>query len=617
MMKRTLLFKTLLLLCAFIVGASNSLWAADVTYTFNSKSWGATVAETSANWISGKDATNMTKDRGVKIETGASGANATSPISFYNISQIVVTYSTNASSGVGKIKFQVGSGVEQSQDVDKKDGTTDRNLTYTFSPNESGKVKITVDCTTNAIYVKSVTITYEKVKVSTPTISLEEGLYYLYGSDTKSVELSTETADANIYYTIDGSTPTSESTLYEGAISVSSSETVKAIAIKDGLADSDVASAEYTIITSIPTRSPKNVGSNYFVKVTNVEDLENGDAVLIVNSAEDKAMGAQNGSSYREQVDVSPSNGTIFPLPTGAKTVVLIKPENGNNRFFFSPVDEATKYLYANGSGINTSTVGYAKSNALASVDIADNGTATIKFLGDNTRNLFRYNSDRFSCYASATGTSVYLYKEVPVTISINAACNDGAGNYYSTYSNTNAFVVPSDLTVSEISVSGKAITMHPYTTGDVVAANTGVLVSSTTSGDHVVELTTAEATNLGVSSVLHPTGTGLTADEMASANPDCTYYRLTMHNGTDIGFYYGAESGAAFAIAANKAYLAVPILGGGAREGLWFNDDITGIEAVKAAAIENGVYYNLAGQRVAQPTKGLYIVNGKKVTMK
>lgn len=43
-----------------------------------------------------------------------------------------------------------------------------------------------------------------------------------------------------------------------------------------------------------------------------------------------------------------------------------------------------------------------------------------------------------------------------------------------------------------------------------------------------------------------------------------------------------------------------------------------TGINAVKREAItNNGEYYNLAGQRVAQPTKGLYIVNGKKVIVK
>ena len=54
-----------------------------------------------------------------------------------------------------------------------------------------------------------------------------------------------------------------------------------------------------------------------------------------------------------------------------------------------------------------------------------------------------------------------------------------------------------------------------------------------------------------------------------------------------------------------------------GAREYFWFEDETTGIEAAKASQKMNGEFFNLAGQRVAQPTKGLYIVNGKKVIMK
>ena len=45
--------------------------------------------------------------------------------------------------------------------------------------------------------------------------------------------------------------------------------------------------------------------------------------------------------------------------------------------------------------------------------------------------------------------------------------------------------------------------------------------------------------------------------------------------------------------------------------------DDATAINAVKSNVVENGTYYNLAGQRVNNPTKGLYIVNGKKVIVK
>ena len=68
--------------------------------------------------------------------------------------------------------------------------------------------------------------------------------------------------------------------------------------------------------------------------------------------------------------------------------------------------------------------------------------------------------------------------------------------------------------------------------------------------------------------------------------------------------------------LAAHKAFLAVP--SGLAPEFIAFGGDATGIEAVeKAESMKNAEFYNLAGQRVAQPTKGLYIVNGKKVIVK
>ena len=44
---------------------------------------------------------------------------------------------------------------------------------------------------------------------------------------------------------------------------------------------------------------------------------------------------------------------------------------------------------------------------------------------------------------------------------------------------------------------------------------------------------------------------------------------------------------------------------------------EVTGIENVKNATVEDGAWYTISGQRVAQPTKGLYIHNGKKVVIK
>ena len=51
------------------------------------------------------------------------------------------------------------------------------------------------------------------------------------------------------------------------------------------------------------------------------------------------------------------------------------------------------------------------------------------------------------------------------------------------------------------------------------------------------------------------------------------------------------------------------------------FGDDIngntTGISSLTSSPKSEGIVYNLAGQRVTNPTKGLYIVNGKKYMVK
>ena len=70
--------------------------------------------------------------------------------------------------------------------------------------------------------------------------------------------------------------------------------------------------------------------------------------------------------------------------------------------------------------------------------------------------------------------------------------------------------------------------------------------------------------------------------------------------------------------IPAGKAYLVIPPTVG-ALDFIGFADeDVTGVNEVKGQKKEGrSEYFNLAGQRVAQPTKGLYIVNGKKVIVK
>ena len=84
------------------------------------------------------------------------------------------------------------------------------------------------------------------LQTATPTFSPAPGTYVLM----LSVTISDATPGATIYYTTDGSTPTTSSNVYTGPISISplTTTTIKAIAVAPGQSRSTVASATYTVI---------------------------------------------------------------------------------------------------------------------------------------------------------------------------------------------------------------------------------------------------------------------------------------------------------------------------------------------------------------------------------
>jgi hypothetical protein len=88
--------------------------------------------------------------------------------------------------------------------------------------------------------------------VAAPVFTPEAGTY----SSAQSVGLTTSTPGALIRYTTNGSAPTETvGTLYSSPVTVSSSETIKAIAYGAGMTDSVVASAVYTINITTPSNS--------------------------------------------------------------------------------------------------------------------------------------------------------------------------------------------------------------------------------------------------------------------------------------------------------------------------------------------------------------------------
>ena len=167
---------------------------------------------------------------------------------YYNTGTAIRAYGGNnfvvSSTGtISSIALTFGSG-DGSNTLTTEVGTFE-------TPNWTGsssEVIFTVGGTSGHRRVKGVSVTYtsgggQQEAVAAPTFTPAEGTYY----EAQSVSIECATDGASIYYTLDGSEPTENSTLYASPISINETTTVKAIGVKDGYTNSPVATAIYTI----------------------------------------------------------------------------------------------------------------------------------------------------------------------------------------------------------------------------------------------------------------------------------------------------------------------------------------------------------------------------------
>ena len=180
--------------------------------------------------------------------------------------------------------------------------------------------------------------------VKTPVISLASGTYF----GTQSVRITCETADAKIYYTLDGTEPTSASTLYTSAIPISETTTLKAIAIKDN-ESSNVATAEYTIAPTYENNNAANVAATITdspVRLTLTEALvvyKNGNNTYLKDASGGMLIYGENNLNVGDKVtghvdgDLTLYNG----LPEIKNPVFSVSTVSQNNEVTATVVDAA------------------------------------------------------------------------------------------------------------------------------------------------------------------------------------------------------------------------------------------------------------------------------------
>jgi hypothetical protein len=146
------------------------------------------------------------------------------------------------------------------------------------------------------------------------------------------------------------------------------------------------------------------------------------------------------------------------------------------------------------------------------------------------------------------------------------------------------------------------------------VPANTGLLLNGTAETTYTIPTTKLDAALPTGDNLLIP-GTG----EKVGSKDNYMRYVLSEADGKAVFQCIWNEkdlNDVRPTVPVGKAFLEVPV-SDGART-LYINGETTGINNVEnAGQFTFGTVYNMNGQRVSLPTKGLYIMNGKKVVIK
>lgn len=209
--------------------------------------------------------------------------------------------------------------------------------------------------------------------VAKPALSPASGTYY----EPQIVNITTSTEGAVIYYTMDNSVPTDRANRYEAPLTINSSCTVKAIATKENMYDSEVATTSYTILdtnslVTLPFDISDNsnsshtdilqmrgfrgyfLGSSYSDGSVKFESSHAGQASLVahVDSAPDSLIfelkgkkGGSNPSAYEGvifTVSISADGQSWNPLATIFGDDISV---DNFTRFAYTITDHSARYI--------------------------------------------------------------------------------------------------------------------------------------------------------------------------------------------------------------------------------------------------------------------------------
>jgi uncharacterized repeat protein (TIGR03803 family) len=459
---------------------------------------------------------------GTVFEIGAAGLPAFSPVGGnYGGTQSVTI--TSATAGA-KIYY-----------------TTNGTTPTTSSPEYSGPIEVSDAETIKAFAtiagspnsaVASAAYTFESQTAATPVISPTAGNY----SSTQSVTITDSTAGATIYYTTNGTTPTASSTKYTGAISVSATETIEAIAVANGFSNSAVASATYTInlpAAATPIFSPA-VGIYTSAQSVTLTDSTAGAAIYYTTNG---TTPSASSTLYTGPITVSATE-TIeaIAIASGFSNSAVATGTYTINLPAATPVISPAAGNYS-----STQSVTITDATAGATIYYTINGTTPTASSTKYTGAISVSTTETIEAIAVASGFSNSAVASAAYTINLAAAATPVISPVAGTYSSAQSVTITDSTagatiyyttngttpTASSSAYSG-AITVSATETIEAIAIASGFSNSAVATAAYTINLAAA------ATPVISPTAGTFTSTQsvtITDATAGATIYYTT--NGT------------------------------------------------------------------------------------
>lgn len=296
------------------------------------------------------------------------------------------------------------------------------------------------------------------------------------------------------------------------------------------------------------------------------------------------------GENYMCNVAGNDNVRTVTTTSNDASTVFYLD----NNSYLIA---------FADGYGFN---FGYCKPTATGIFNVFDFSESSTKQKYLIHSNAGTGNATWSDRYITVTGSKLNEGQgewTIAEVTSLPITMNEVDGKYYGTINLPVAVTIPEGVYAYKAAVAGDVMTLTKVVENGVLAANTPVVLYSA-----------SEVTSLAISA---EAGTGADDDAFSGTTaaitaPAGTNYVLSNSTTEGVGFYKYTGS----VIPGFKAYFNDP--SGSPVKGFSFSmEDVE--TAIRAIESENNdlEIYDIAGRRVPQAQKGLYIVNGKKVMFK